>query len=305
MLLGGHAMRGACVLLLTCLALAGCRRKPPPPSPDYAQASTLYQQLYATQLDDAYGNPRMAEVEAGLRRVDPRSADARAAQDLLATIEHGREDFAKAQEQRRQIGAISAADLKKTSNIDPQAVLAAREPPDAGETQDPTGTGASIADLNRESGGCLVAYQPFREEGTGKVGQLYKLAPSAVCKDKLPGFIGQAAMVVDGKIYRRIPTPAAAAQGSDAGIEGPPADAGTKPPPKAAATPKLPEGARLVSVDPDGTQHYQVPAVNLIPGMPTGEIGAAVANAPPPASDALPDATPHPPPPDASGGSGY
>jgi hypothetical protein len=295
-------MRGACVLLLTCLTLAGCWRKPAKPSPEYAQAAVLYQQLYATQLDDAYGNPRMAEVEAGLRKVDPRSADARAAQDLLATIEHGREEFAKAQERRREMGAISAADLKKSSNIDPQAVLAAREPPDAGHTQDPTGDGASIADLNRESGGCLVAYQPFREEGTGKVGQLYKLAPSAVCKDKLPGFIGQAAMVVEGKIYRRIPTPAA--QGSDGGADGQPADAGTKPAPKAAATPKLPEGARFVGVNPDGTQHYQVPALNLIPGMPTGETGAPVANSPPPASESLPDATPHPPT-DAAGGASY
>jgi hypothetical protein len=289
-------MRGACALLLTCLALVGCSRKPLPPSPDYQQAAILYQQLYASKLDDAYGDPRMAEVEAGLRRVDPRSADAQAARELLATIEHGRAEFAKAQERRHQMGVTASADLKKASNIDPQAVLASREAPDAGPAQDPTGPGASIADLNRETGGCLISDQPFREEGTGKVGQLYRLAPSSSCRDKLPGFIGQAAMVVDGKIYRRIPAPPSAqASVPDGGA----ADAGTTLAPKAAATPKLPEGAQLVRTDPDGTKHYRV--LNQVPGMPALNPGTAGASGPPPASDAPPDVTPRPAAADAGG----
>jgi hypothetical protein len=283
--LGGYAMRGVCALLLAGLALAGCSRKPLQPSPDYQQAAALYQQLYATKLDDAYGDPRIADVEAGLQRVDPRSADARAAKELLTTIEQGRAEFAKAQERRRQMGVTATADLKKGSNIDPQAVLGSREVPDAGPAQDPFGPGASIADLNRETGGCLIADQPFREEGTGKVGQLYRLAPSSSCKDKLPGFVGQAAMVIDGKIYRRIPAPPSP--------QAPAPDAGTAAPaPKAAVAPKLPEGAELVRTDPDGTKHYRV--LNYVPGMPALDPGAAGARGPPPASDAPPDVTPRP-----------
>lgn len=297
-------MRGACILLLTVAALAGCRRKAAEPSADYERAAVLYQQLYASQLDDAYGDPKMEEVAAGLRKVDPRSADAPAARDLLGIIERGRDEFAKSRERRRQMEAVSAADLKKTSNIDPQAILASHASPDAGQ-QDPTGPGASIADLNRETGGCLIAYQPFREQGTGTTGQLYKLAPSSPCREKLPGFVGQAALVVDGKIYRRIPEPEAAPAGGakDAGPDGGVADAGERPTQKAAVAPSVPEGAQLVSTDPDGTRHYQVPSLSYIPGMPTGEAAPSAASERRPASDALPDATPHPIPGDQTGAS--
>ncbi|GAC1339672.1 MAG: hypothetical protein NVSMB23_08990 [Myxococcales bacterium] len=287
-------MRSACVLLLTCVALAGCRRTPPQPSPDYERAAVLYQQLYATKLDDAYGDPRMDEVVAGLRRVDPRSADARAARDMLSTIDRGREEFAQAAERRRQREEVSAAELKKSSNIDPQAILAAHEVPDAGAAQDPTGEGASIADLNRATGGCLVSYQPFREEGTGKVGELYKLAPSQPCRDKLPGFLGLAAMVVDGRIYRRIPEPPPAQRAPDGGADARAADAGS-PAPKTGAAPRPLDGAQLLSTDPDGSRRYR-----YIPGGPTGDPAASAPGVAAAASDALPDATPHPPAADAS-----
>jgi hypothetical protein len=149
---------------------------------------------------------------------------------------------------------------------------------------DPTGTGASISELNQRYGGCLVSDQGFREQGTGKSGTVYKLAPYSGCRDKLPGFVGQAVMVIDGVIYRRIPLSEAQAPTPDAGPRAVP-DGGTGQR-TAAPEPAIPPGARLVGVDPDGTRHYETPSV--YPGAP---LPGAV---PPRNPDALPDSTPPP-----------
>jgi hypothetical protein len=38
-------------------------------------------------------------------------------------------------------------------------------------------------------------------------GVVYRVVPTSNCSGKLPGFVGQAVLVVGGKIYRRIPDP--------------------------------------------------------------------------------------------------
>jgi hypothetical protein len=278
-------MRRACIPLLVALCLvAGCRRRSTGPSQDYESAATLYQQLYVTLLDDAYGDARMDEVVAGLKRVDPRSVDAQAAGDLLGTIERGRAELAKQRAERAK--RTEGVTAPKPVQIDPSAVLAMSRV-DARVEADPTGTGASIAELNKQYGGCLVSDQSFREQGTGKSGTVYKLAPYSACRDKLPGFVGQAVMVIDGVIYRRIPlSEAQLAPTPDAGPTAAP-DRGTGPR-SAAPEPPTPAGSRLVRIDPDGTRHYET-AVPLFPGAP-------MPGAVPPARnpDALPDSTPHP-----------
>src|SRR5438046_938401 len=77
------------------LALFACRRAPAGPDPNYEQASKLYQQLYASELDDAYGDPQMDRVVAFLKKVDSSSADADAARAMLGAIQNGREVLAK------------------------------------------------------------------------------------------------------------------------------------------------------------------------------------------------------------------
>jgi hypothetical protein len=278
-------MRRACIPLLAALCLvAGCRRKSTGPSRDYETAATLYQQLYVTLLDDAYGDARMDEVVAGLKRVDPASIDAQAASDLLGTIDRGRAELAKQRAERAK--RTEGLTAPKPVQIDPSAVLAMSRGASPVE-RDPTGTGASISELNRQYGGCLVSDQGFREQGTGKSGTVYTLAPYSACREKLPGFVGQAVMVIDGVIYRRIPlSEAQLSQTPDGGRAGVP-DAGAGPraaPPE----PPTPPGSRLVRIDPDGTRHYET-AAPVYPGAPTP--GAV----PPPRSpDALPDSTPQP-----------
>lgn len=280
------AMRRAGVWLLAAsCALGACRRRSTQPSPEYERAAGLYQQLYATKLDDAYGDPRMDAVVADLQKVDARSADADAARSLLGTIERGRAELARQRQESEKVAAQLRAPPPVA--IDPAAVLAAVRK-DAGLEVDPTGTGAAIADLNQQYGGCLVADQKFHEEGTGKAGRIYKLAPFSGCREKLPGFIDQAVMVVDGFIYRRIPLAetqqaeagGAADGGADGGPRAPAPAAAARPQPQ----PQIPPDAKLVKIDPDGTRHYET-TTTLPPGAPPA--------APPPAVNPD-DVTPHP-----------
>jgi hypothetical protein len=187
---------------LLCLVLAaGCRKGP---DANYEKAVQLFQQLYATDLDDAYGDPRMDEVVALLKKVDRRSIDAERAKAMLGAIERGREALAKQRAEREKMAAAAAASASKGGpQIDPVKVLA-ESAPNPGPMRDPYGPGASVAEINTATGGCLVPNEPFREQGTGTQGTVYRLARSPGCIERLPGFDGQALLVMNDKVYRRM-----------------------------------------------------------------------------------------------------
>jgi hypothetical protein len=226
---------GCAAAIALALALSGCRRAPTGPDPSYRGALQLYQQLYATELDDAYADPKMDEVIRALRATDPRSDDAEAATSLLGTIERGRAALAKERAERAARQAAAAASAVSGPAIDVGNFLPPPAPEDAGPPQDPFGPGASIAKLNASSGACLVAGEPFKEQGTNTVGTVYRLA-SPTCAQKLPGLAGQAMLVVGDKIYRRVPDFAPAGPAVE--------DAG--PPPRPAAQPSAPADAGQV-----------------------------------------------------------
>jgi len=220
-------------LLTVTFALLACRSRGP--DANYQQAFTIYQQLYATELDDAYGDARMNDVVALLRKVDPRSGDAERATALLGTIERGKEAFAQQQAEReKRSAAITQSATAPQFEINPSKILAANEPDAGQQVQDPFGPGASVADLNASHGGCLQDNEPFNEQGTGVSGTVYRVAPSDSCRSKLPGLSGQIVLVVGGKIYRRMadprppPPPAPAATARPA----PAASASAQPPPR-------------------------------------------------------------------------
>jgi len=226
-------------ICVVALALAGCRRTTGPDE-SYQQAAALYQQLYSTQLDDAYGDPRMDEVVSLLHKVDPRSVDAQPAEAMLGTIQRGREELARQHAEREKMAAAAAQSATNSAGqIDLVQVLAAASP-DAGQPQDPFGPGGSVAELNKQSGGCLQDSEPFTEQGTGVTGTVYRMSPTEPCKGKLPGLVGQIVLVVNGKIYRRLADPRppapAPAPAPTASAKAPPAKA---PPPPRAAEPQV------------------------------------------------------------------
>jgi hypothetical protein len=241
------------LLCVLCLFLAaGCRRTPSGPDANYEKASKLYQQLYATQLDDAYGDPKMDQVVGMLKLVDRHSSDAEAAQTMLRAIDHGREELARSRAAREKMGAAAAASARNATSFDPTAVLAASAP-DAGPPRDPYAAGRLVAEINAETGGCLVDGEPFKEQGTGMSGTSYRLSRAPACLEKLPGFAGQLILVVEGRIYRRVADPGPLApQAIAIGIDaGPPAPA-PAPPAPAAAPPAAEEPRFLYPGQPQG-----------------------------------------------------
>lgn len=189
-----------------------CHKRPTGPSAHFARGDAIYQDLYVRELDDAYLDPKMDDAAAELRLVEPDSVSAHLATDLLAQIDQGKKEALAAKDARQKALAASLQptnlDVNRAIRRDP-GILSDGRPPalDAGPAvADPYGPGAQIADINRESGGCLVSADPFREEGSGKSGATYVLAADTTCKAKLPGFVGQTVLAVDGRIYRRVPS---------------------------------------------------------------------------------------------------
>jgi hypothetical protein len=78
------------MLVMVALFACGHRRVE---SPQFQSAFALFNQIYSSKLDDAYGDPQMAQVMKLLHEVDPKSLDAPEAAELIARIERGQTDF--------------------------------------------------------------------------------------------------------------------------------------------------------------------------------------------------------------------
>ena len=100
----------ACALALA----AACARYSGPADPNFAKARDLYQQLYSSELDEAYGDPQMDQVVSLLENVNKRSVDSPSAQALLHAIEHGTEELAKVHAEREKLRKAAAEVGKPT-----------------------------------------------------------------------------------------------------------------------------------------------------------------------------------------------
>jgi hypothetical protein len=258
--------RRAAICLLVILAAAGCRRRGGPDA-HYQEALRIYQQLYASELDDAYGDPRIEAVIAELKVVDSNSIDAEAAASLLGTIQRGKEALAADRARRDKMSAAAgqAPGATPIGSIDIAKIIAAGQlAVDAGPPRDPYGPGALVAEINTSTGGCLADGEPFKEQGTNVTGLVYRLAPGAACASKLPGFAGQAVLVVNGRVYRRIPDPSSPGGALQAPNAVP--DAGPPPAPRRPAA-----QAAAESADAGGEARYYYPGQPVPGATPPAE----------------------------------
>ena len=248
------------LVLVAAVSFAGCRRGGGKADVHYDKARALYQKLYAAEFDDAYGDPKMEDVVGLLKQVDSDSIDSGAAQSMLDGIQHGREVYAGQKANREKRAAAMAAPIVMP-NIDPVKVLAASSSSanrDAGSPVDSFGTGAIIAELNRSSGGCLVAAEPFTERVTNKTGTVYRLAGSPQCAQLLPGFVNQEVLVVDGAVYRRLdaglvqPPSGASQDGGTSGSPGTATPAATQTPAATRTAPPQPPSPNRGDPSPAG-----------------------------------------------------
>ncbi len=192
-----------------------------------------------------------------MKKVDSGSDDADPAQAMLGSIQRGREALAKQRAEREKLGQAAQTAIQTPAvSIDTEKIIAAGTP-DAGPPPDTFGAGALVSDINASTGGCLTDYEPFTEQQTGVTGTIYRVAPSSGCAAKLPGYVGQAVLVVNGRVYRRILDPNPPRPQQLPGQAAP--DAG-----QAAAPPPAPKPAPPAAAADAGEPEYQM----VVPGQP-------------------------------------
>jgi hypothetical protein len=215
------------------LSLPACHR-PGPPSAAYAHARAQFTALYAEELDDAYLDPQMADVEAELHTVPADSVSHEDAQALLERIAKGREEAQKARQKLQQAVDEALAPPVLTGG----ALETDAPPPDAGGQASapayPT-AGMSLSDFQKDFGSC---FHPSGQATVGDAGTpatLYALVDAPDCQKRFAFFQSRLVVADSSKVlgkalksaYRPPPDAGQATPAADAG--GPPADAGAAP----------------------------------------------------------------------------
>jgi hypothetical protein len=193
----------AVVLLLV---LAGCARKEP--SPEYTRASERFNKLYAKELDDAYVDPAMHEVEALLEKVPADSLDAQAAAQLLTRIRENRARIEQVSMDREKAlaAARGAPTFSGQSVSPPPAPPASRPPaaaPDAGPPSAPT-AGMAMRDFNRLFGDCFEAAGPVEVNGRGPRDS-YVMMDSDRCRRSMPGLANSVVLADSESVMGFVP----------------------------------------------------------------------------------------------------
>lgn len=213
--------------LVLLLALAGCARKEP--SPEFTRASERFNKLYAKELDDAYLDPAMREVEALLEKVPPDSLDAAAAAQLLSRIRENRARLDQASKERdtalaeaRTPPTFSGRSVSPPPPPAPGQRPAAAPAPDAGPPPAPS-AGMTTRDFNRMFGECFEPAGPVEVAGRG-TRDSFTLVDTNRCRTQLPGMVNSVVLADGETVLGVVPKTA---------LQRVPADAGTPAPPDA------------------------------------------------------------------------
>jgi hypothetical protein len=217
----------AVVLLL---AVTGCARKEP--SPEFTRASERFNKLYAKELDDAYVDPGMREVEALLEKVSPDSLDAQAASQLLtrirenrARIEQASTDREKALAAARTAPTFSGRSVAPPPAPPPGTRPVAAAPPDAGPPSAPT-AGMPMRDFNRLFGDCFEAAGPVEVNGRGPRDS-YAMVDSDRCRRAMPALTNSLVLADSETVMGTVPKSALHRTLPDGGMPPAATDAGS------------------------------------------------------------------------------
>ncbi|HEY1335793.1 MAG TPA: hypothetical protein VGF31_16135, partial [Myxococcaceae bacterium] len=195
------------------------------PSPEYTRASERFNKLYAKELDDAYVDPAIREVEALLEKVPADSLDAQVASQLLtrirenrARIEQASKDRDKALAAARTAPKFSGPSVSAPPPPPPGARPAPPAPVDAGPPSAPT-AGMPMRDFNRLFGDCFEAAGPVEVNGRGPRDS-YTMVDSDRCRRAMPA-LASAVVLADSEAVMGIVPKSA--------LRRTPADGGTPP----------------------------------------------------------------------------
>ena len=214
--------RSLAVVLL--LVLPGCARKEP--SPEFTRASERFNKLYAKELDDAYLDPGMHEVEALLEKVPADSLDAQAAAQLLTRIRENRARLEQASTQQEKAMAEARTPPRfsgQSVSPPPAPPGVARPPPpptqDAGLPTAPS-AGMSTRDFSRLFGDCFEPAGPVEVNGRG-TRDSFAMVDSYRCRNAMPGMVNSVILADSQTVLGVVPKSA---------LQRTPVDGGTPPP---------------------------------------------------------------------------
>lgn len=207
------------------LGLTGCPSKQREPSADYEQARAKFTKLYGERLDEAFTDPRIAEIEALLALVPPESVDAESAAALQKRIDDGQ---ARAAASRREVAeAVEAArtappfegqqeraaeEGEGPEVVEPDAGVAAV---DAGASAYPT-VGMASEELARRFGTCFRLGQNVQVTGRG-LRETWTLKDEGSCRRQFPAFTDSLLIIEDAKVLHIAPTSQLRQPSADAG----------------------------------------------------------------------------------------
>ncbi|HZJ53839.1 MAG TPA: hypothetical protein VFD38_06835 [Myxococcaceae bacterium] len=215
--------------LVLLLVLTGCARKEP--SPEYSRASERFNKLYAKELDDAYLDPAMHEVEALLEKVPQDSLDAQTAAQLLARIRENRARLEQAAKDREKALAVARTPPTFSGGSvtppPPPPIPARAAPPpapDAGPPVAPT-AGMAMRDFNRLFGDCFEPAGPVEVSGRGPRDS-YSMVDSDRCRRAMPGLANSIVLADSQNVMGVVPKSALQRVPPDGGTPPAPPDAG-------------------------------------------------------------------------------
>jgi len=220
--------RSLAVVLL--LVLPACGRKEP--SPEYTRASERFNKLYARELDDAYVDPAMHEVESLLEKVPADSLDAQAAAQLLARIRENRARL----EQASRLREKALAEARTPPSFSGQSVSPPPAPPgpprpppppapDAGPPSAPS-AGMSTRDFSRLFGDCFEPAGPVEVNGRG-TRDSYAMVDSYRCRNAMPALVNSVVLADSQTVLGVVPKSALQRTPVDGGPVPAPPDAGS------------------------------------------------------------------------------
>jgi len=165
-------MRRVAILLMLLAAASGCRKKT---APQFYELESTYSILVAREGDDAFAEPEMDRVLAGLEQIPADTVEGPKAASLVATIKAERDRAAR--EAKAREAALAAATAVPTSVPTAPSLFPKEKPadtppaeaPDAGAPARPWG-GMTTAELKQHFGACFVPGPnktlPGQPEGT-------------------------------------------------------------------------------------------------------------------------------------------
>jgi hypothetical protein len=205
-------------------AVAGCSRGSGR-SADYEAAFDQFNQLYAQELEDAYLDPRMAEIEQRLEAVPKDSSDRQSADTLLLRIRSGREraeareeEFQAELEELRRAPDEPGLGQEGPEGQGPEVSepsLEVAEAPDAGAAGPVPGM--PLAELQSRFSDCFVEAEQLELVGRG-LRPTWALRELALCRTRHPGFEDKLVVGEAERVLFVVPKSSVEIPGADAGV---------------------------------------------------------------------------------------